>query len=278
MDLQEEDEKGERNDGDINTEVEREYSPEKTHDIWEDSQEIDEKTLKEFTEKFINHALKGQISVHLEGLIAAFKNSKGELPWHLYLQRLMGTLESNKKKTMTRRSRRQPQRLDLRGELRSHKAEVAVALDISGSISDEEFKQAMQEVLHMVKNHNHAITLIECDQQIRRVYQVKSVKDIRERMKIRGGTRFTPVFEYANRKKVNLLVYFTDGKGEDRLQVIPRGYKILWVISGRGDKLSLKEPYGAVRKLSKVEKKDRESEVSYNGREGYSMNSQEPSV
>ena len=54
----------------------------------------------------------------------------------------MGTVESNKKKTITRRNRRQPNRLDLRGELRNHKAEIAVAIDISGSISDEEFKQA----------------------------------------------------------------------------------------------------------------------------------------
>ena len=46
----------------------------------------------------------------------------------------MGTVESNKKKTITRRNRRQPNRLDLRGELRNHKAEIAVAIDISGSI------------------------------------------------------------------------------------------------------------------------------------------------
>ena len=59
-----------------------------------------------------------------------------------------------------------------------------------------------------------------------------------------------------NEKKINLLVYFTDGKGENKLRVLPKGYKILWVISGRGDKLSLKEPYGAVKKLSKVKIKE----------------------
>ena len=70
----------------------------------------------------------------------------------------MGTVESNRKKTITRRNRRQPNRLDLRGELRGHKAEIAVALDTSGSISDEEFKQAIKEVLQIVKNYNHEIT------------------------------------------------------------------------------------------------------------------------
>ena len=260
----------------IDENIENQYNPENTHDIWEENSVLDEKTLKEFTEKFVSLSQKGEIPNYLGGLISALKNSKGELPWNLYLKKLMGTVESNKKKTITRRNRRQPNRLDLRGELRNHKAEIAVAIDISGSISDEEFKQAIKEVLQIVKNYNHEITIIECDNEIRRTYKVKSVKDIKERINIRGGTKFTPVFEYANKKKLNLLVYFTDGKGEDRLEVIPRGYKVLWVISGRGDKLSLKEPYGAVKKLSKVEVKDNIVDMKDVRNDGYSMNNQEP--
>lgn len=188
----------------------------------------------------------------------------------------MGTVESNKKKTITRRNRRQPERLDLRGQLRNHKAEIAVAVDISGSMSQEEFNQAIKEVLHIVKNYNHEITLIECDDQIRRAYKVKSVRDVQERRCVSGGTRFTPVFDYANKKNINLLIYFTDGKGEEKLQVIPRGYKVLWVISGRGDSLSLKESYGAVKKLSKIEIKDTSLEMSDVRSDGYSMNNQAP--
>lgn len=276
LDLQEEDEHGKEHDSNKNEDIETQYSPEKTHDIWEDSNEIDEKMLKEFTEKFIDSSQKGKIPDYLEGIISSLKNSRGELPWNLYLKKLMGTVESNKKKTITRRNRRQPNRLDLRGELRGHKAEIAVALDVSGSISDEEFKQAIKEVLNIVKNYNHEITIIECDNEIRRAYKVKSINDIKDRINIRGGTKFTPVFEYANNKKINLLVYFTDGKGEDKLKVIPRGYKILWVISGSGDKLSLKEPYGAIKKLSKVEIKDYTSDMSDIRSDGYSMNNQQP--
>ena len=276
LDLQEKDEEGEEDDTRQSDDIETEYNPEKTHDIWEDSSDIDEKTLKEFTEKAINNSQKGKIPEYLDGMIASLKNSKGELPWNLYLNRLMGTVESNKKKTITRRNRRQPNRLDLRGQLRSHKAEIAVAIDISGSISDEEFKQAIKEVLNIVKNYNHEITIIECDNEIRRIYKVKSIKDIKERLKRRGSTKFSPVFEYANNKKINLLVYFTDGKGEDKLQVIPRGYKILWVISGRGDKLSLREPYGAVKKLSKVKIKEDTLDMNDVRSDGYSMNNQAP--
>ncbi|WP_312562748.1 VWA-like domain-containing protein [Anaerospora sp.] len=251
------------------------YDPEKTHDIWEDSSEIEEETLREFTGKFIEASQKGTIPNYLASILTSLRNSKSELPWNLYLKRLMGTVESGQKKTITRRNRRQPDRMDLRGQLRSHKAKIAIALDISGSISDEEFNQAIKEVLSIVKNYNHELTLIECDNEIRRVYQVKSAKDIKARSTIRGGTRFTPVFEYANTRKFNLLVYFTDGKGENKLLSIPRGYQTLWVISGRGDRLSLEKSYGVVKKLSTIEIKDNSLDLSDVEKGGYSMNNQE---
>ena len=274
LNLQEEDYEGEEIDSNENLAVE--FDIEKTHDSWDESDEIDEKTLKEFTEKMANNSQKGSIPIYLEGMIKSLKNSKGDIPWNLYLKKLMGTIEANKKKTITRRNRRQPSRLDLRGELRGHKAEIAVAIDISGSISDEEFKQAIKEVLSIVKNHNQEITIIECDKEIKRAYKVKSIKDIKERVATGGATEFSPVFQYANSKNINLLIYFTDGKGEEKLKVIPKGYKVLWVISGRGDKLSLSKPYGAVKKLREIEVKEDTIDMSDVRIDGYSMNNQQP--
>ena len=204
LDLQEENDEGEIVDNNENVAVD--FDAEKTHDIWEECIEIDEKTLRDFTEKFADNAKKGSVPTYIENMIKSLKNSKGELPWNLYLKKLMGAIEANKKKTITRRNRRQPNRLDLRGELRGHKAEIAVAIDISGSISDEEFKQAIKEVLTIVKSHNQEITIIECDKEIKRTYKVKSPKDIKERVASGGGTKFLPVFEYANNKKINLLI------------------------------------------------------------------------
>ena len=274
LDLQEENDEGEIVDNNENVAVD--FDAEKTHDIWEECIEIDEKILRDFTEKFADNAKKGSVPTYIENMIKSLKNSKGELPWNLYLKKLMGAIEANKKKTITRRNRRQPNRLDLRGELRGHKAEIAVAIDISGSISDEEFKQAIKEVLTIVKSHNQEITIIECDKEIKRTYKVKSPKDIKERVASGGGTKFLPVFEYANNKKINLLIYFTDGKGEEKLEIKPRGYKTLWVISGRGEKLSLQEPFGVVKKLSKVEIKQDVIDMSDVRSDGYSMNNQEP--
>ena len=274
LDLQEENDEGEEVDSNENVIVD--FDPERTHDMWEESDEVDEKTLNEFTEKFADSAQKGKNTNNIDAMIKSIKNRNGELPWNLFLKKLMGTIEANKKKTVTRRNRRQPSRLDLRGELRGHKAEIAVAIDISGSISDEEFKQAIKEVLAIVKSHNQEITIIECDKEIRRAYKVKSPRDVQERIATGGGTKFSPVFEYANNKKINLLIYFTDGKGEEKLEVIPRGYKTLWVISGRGDKLSLREPFGVVKKLKKVDIKQDTIDMADVRSDGYSMNNQAP--
>ena len=276
LDLMEENDEGEEDDSEMTNSMVESYNPEKMHDMWQESDEFDEKTLREFVEKVINASQKGTIPSQVESLIANLKNSQGEIPWNIMLKKLMGTVESNKKKTITRRNRRQPNRLDLRGEIRNHKSEIAVAIDISGSISNEEFKQAIKEVLSIVKNYNHEITIIECDKEVKRVYKAKSVRDIKKRLTSGGATKFTPVFEYANNTKCNLLIYFTDGKGERKLEVVPRGYRTLWVISGRGDELSLDESYGPVKKLSNVEVKDTELELKDVKTDGYSMNNQEP--
>lgn len=276
LDLMEENDEGEEDDSQMTNSMVESYNPEKMHDMWQESDEFDEKTLREFAEKVINASQKGTIPSQVESLIANLKNSQGEIPWNIMLKKLMGTVESNKKKTITRRNRRQPNRLDLRGEIRNHKSEIAVAIDISGSISNEEFKQAIKEVLSIVKNYNHEITIIECDKEVKRVYKAKSVRDIKKRLTSGGATKFTPVFEYANNTKCNLLIYFTDGKGERKLEVVPSGYRTLWVISGRGDELSLDESYGPVKKLSNVEVKDTELELKDVKTDGYSMNNQEP--
>ena len=275
LDLLEETEESAEQDDFDNDAASTEFDPATTHEIWQESSETDERTQREFTEKMIDSAQKGSVPYYLESLIAALRNSRPALPWNLYLQRLMGSVASQPKKTITRRNRRQPDRLDIRGELRSHKAKVVVALDISGSISDEEFLQAIQEVFNIVKNYRHEVEIVECDNEIQRAYKVKSTNDVRERMHMRGGTRFSPVFEYANAQRIDLLIYFTDGKGEERLQTAPRGYKTLWVLSGRSEKLSLNEAYGAVKKLNPVEIKEKLLDVYDVERGGYSMNNHE---
>lgn len=276
IDLLATDDDGALDDSRMNEALETKYEIERTHDLWQESSETDTKTFLEITEKLAFQAQKGTPPAYILSMLEALAAHKSELPWNLYLKQVLGTVASARQKTTARRNRRQPDRLDLRGELRSYKAKIAVALDMSGSISDEEFQQAMQEVFGIVKNYKHEITVIECDDEIRRISPVKTAKDLKERLKIRGATRFTPVFDYANRHNINLLIYFTDGQGEKALQIQPKGYKTLWILSGNSKGLSLTTSYGAVKQLKQVESKDTSVDPNHvSFRDGYSMNSQE---
>ena len=101
-----------------------------------------------------------------------------------------------------RRNRRQPERLELSGTLRQHKANVWVALDMSGSITDAEFTNALEQVLQIVHAYNHRITIVECDNEVRRTYTMETVKDVKPRLDVRGSTAFSPVFSLANQHHV----------------------------------------------------------------------------
>ena len=252
------------------------YDPERTHASWDESDRVDEQTWKKFTTQYVDAANKGQLSNYLESMISSMKAEAGSLPWHWYLKKLVGSIASGKKRTTARRNRRQPERLDLPGHLRAHKARLCVAVDISGSISDAEFKQAMQEVFHIVRYCKHEITLVECDDEIRRIYEIHSLQDIKNRLDVRGGTSFAPVFEYANGRHFDVVLYFTDGKGESSLRVRPKGYKVLWVLSGYGESLSLAEPFGLVKRLKPI-KKEYDPTLDFDNVEkgGFSMNNQE---
>lgn len=251
------------------------FNPAQAHDLWETTDQADPQTLVKFTEKYLDAADKGNLSPHLAGAIAAIRSTTPALPWDWYLRRMAGTLSCGTKHTTARLSRRQPYRLDLRGELHHYKARIVVALDVSGSISDSEFRQAMQEVLHIVQTQRVEITVLECDDQIKKAYTVRSIRDLQERYPYRGGTAFSPVFAYANKHKTDLLIYFTDGQGEEHLDVKPSGYKVLWVISGKGKTLSLKDPVGLIKPL-KTKEEISLSELDDPHNDGYSMNNQEP--
>lgn len=251
------------------------YQPSTIHDLWDESDDIDEQSLQKFTAKYIDAAHKGTLSNYLESMLASLTDMQHDLPWHWYLKKLVGSVANRMKKTTMRRNRRQPQRLDLPGELRSYTAKLYIALDISGSISDNEFKQAMQEVLHVVRHYKHEITIIECDDEIRRTYAVRCLEDVKSRLDVRGGTAYSPVFEYANTKRIDLLVYFTDGKGEKKLTHSPQGYKVLWVLSGKGDALSLQKSYGLVKKLKPIAEYDPTLDFDDVEKGGFSMNNQE---
>ena len=91
--------------------------------------------------------------------------------------------------------------------------DITIAVDISGSVSDEEFRVFISEthsILRMMKPEK--LTLIQFNTQITEISSVNSVQALKNvRFHGRGGTRIGPVIDWANTNKPKLLLVFTDG-------------------------------------------------------------------
>lgn len=221
----------------------------RAHELWEGidvSNEIIDNNVK----KIALSIKKDKAPEDIHKLVANY-NKKGELSWERIIKRLLPSMRSGYKKTIMRRDRRQPERIDLRGKLPNMLPEITVAIDISASMSDEDIKKIMIEILALTQSRRGKITVIECDDKIRRIYKLRSPKDIRKRKSNTGSTAFSPVFEYMkeNNLRNNTLIYFTDGVGEKELTTKPVNNNTIWVLSGK-EELSLEKPFGIIKRIN----------------------------
>lgn len=226
----------------------------KAHDVWEEST-LNQDSIRDITKKTAISSYSGKAPKDIEGIIKAY-SEKAEISWQDTLKKVIPSLRAGERKTIMRRNRRQPDRLDLRGTLPNNVPEVIVALDISASMSEEEFNKILIEVLEITRTRTNKITVIECDNEIRRIYEIKSKNDIKKRSAKNGSTKFSPVFKYIKDKKLrnSVLIYFTDGVGEKELEVKPFKPNTIWVLTGE-EELSLENPYGNIKRITtKVEK------------------------
>ncbi|MBO5760555.1 MAG: hypothetical protein J6S53_03305 [Lentisphaeria bacterium] len=119
---------------------------------------------------------------------------------------------------------------------RDPKLEIVVAVDTSGSISEEDFQKIFSDIVNIVQGFpNYKITLIQCDCEIQDVQEFSKdkpfCKNTQITLKGRGGTNFIPVFEYIKEKKIQpkVLLYYTDGCGaypEKKPE-----YPVIWLLT-----------------------------------------------
>ena len=175
-------------------------------------------------------------------------NAKPVITWEKIFKKYVGTIPAGKRKTRLRLNRRQPNRFDLSGDMADKTLKIAVCIDTSGSVTDRMISKIINEVFAIVAKRKHEITVIECDCEVNRVYRVTKPSEVQLKVAGRGGTAFTPAIEYVNNDRYfrdAFLIYFTDGFGENSIPK-PRTYRNLWVVFGKVENLSLKEPFGEV--------------------------------
>jgi predicted metal-dependent peptidase len=183
----------------------------------------------------------GKLSADLESLITDITDPK--VDWKAVLARF---LRSNNKSDFTwvRPNRRFiGSGLYLPSLHNPCLEEIVIAVDTSGSISDDELKQFTTEtsyILHELAPER--VQFIQCDAEINDVTEyTRESLPLKVTYKGRGGTEFTPVIDYVNENHPNAaaLVYLTDlecGDFGDQPH-----YPVLWVTTQDHN-----APYGEV--------------------------------
>jgi len=109
---------------------------------------------------------------------------------------------------------------------------IAVAIDTSGSISEDELVIFFNEI-HSMWRYGAEIEVIECDSKVRETYNYNG--NFPKFINGRGWTDFNPVFEYINRDRNNMYdgcIYLTDGEAREP-ETRPK-CKVFWVVTADG--------------------------------------------
>lgn len=153
----------------------------------------------------------GTIPGEIEIFLSKLLNPK--LPWNRILQKYLNNMVKNDY------SFKKPNRRFFPDHhlptLYSHALmNIAIAVDTSGSVSNQDFLRFISEIhsiLRMMKPEK--ITLIQFDTAIKSIDEVRDVNELmRVNFKGRGGTDVTPVTQWAEKNKPQLLMVFTDGE------------------------------------------------------------------
>lgn len=121
-------------------------------------------------------------------------------------------------------------------KMRSSK--LYVVLDTSGSMETDELRKALSYVRGMIRNSKVEVDLILHD------YELLGVKKLNRdfnslELEGGGGTSYIPVLKYLESKKPSLVVWFTDGYGDQNREEFKTLYKkqkheFIWVIMDGG--------------------------------------------
>jgi predicted metal-dependent peptidase len=163
-----------------------------------------------------------------------------QLPWRMLLARYLSGLARDDFSDM-RPSRREGS--FILPSLRSHQIDLAVALDTSGSIKQEEIDGFLAEIDAIKGQIRARVTFLPCDAALPEgapwIFEPWEEFKYPDSISGGGGTSFRPVFEWLETRGVEpqTLVYFTDAEGE--FPEREPNYPVIWLVKGKS-----KVPWG----------------------------------
>lgn len=151
-------------------------------------------------------SIPGDIEIFIQNLLDP------KLPWQRILQKYL-TSFAKSDYSFRKPNRRFFPKYHLPSLWGQGLGEIAIFVDISGSVSDEEFHHFVSEtasILKMMKPER--ILLGQFDTEIKSVTSISTVRELLNiRFTGRGGTLIHPVLEWANKNQPQALLVFSDG-------------------------------------------------------------------
>lgn len=199
------------------------------HSLWAES-EGGKEELKEKIRQAVNKAAEkaraaGKMSADNELLVERLNYNPRDWKSDLkrFAARAMETaLQTSKKKRNRRYGIMYP------GTIKEETLHIGVALDTSGSISDEALGQFMAEVGNIAKYAT--VTVVEADSEVKNSYVFDPKRTYK--VKGRGGTAYQPAFDFFTKEtEVDGVIYFGDMDCFDEELIKPK-YPVLWAIVG----------------------------------------------
>ena len=184
-------------------------------------QVIDKAVQKEAT-KQDRGTLPGTFGLRLKDIM-----ERSKTPWNLLLRRYARMYLLGERGFEFKRPDRRTKMIPGRHRQKKHRCYIVV--DTSGSTM--QFREAFaKEIMCIWKQTKADMRLIESDAAVQKEpYKFKGT--LPDTFSGNGGTAFLPAFEYIheNNLRCSLLIYLTDGYGENPVQPSFVNYPVIWV-------------------------------------------------
>ncbi len=217
--------------------------------LWEEDELMSEKVNHEIeTAQRCNQwgSLGGDLKALIESTLVTKQNFRAILS-----QFRMSILSSKRHLTRMRPNRRYG--FDAMGSQYAYSTQLLVAVDVSGSVPDEDIKKFLAVINRFFKQGIESIDVIEFDSQITTEKPLK-LKQATGAIHIsgRGGTNFQPAIDYYyEHEEYDGLVFLTDGYAPTpKLPDDKRHKPLAWILTTHGGNEDNLKPFGPVVRIT----------------------------
>ena len=201
-------------------------------ELWEEDQEAC-CNINDMIEVTMASNTWGSVPYSMQGLIRA------SLIVDMDYRRMLSIFKTSVLSSKRHLTRMRPNRrfgFDAMGSRYDMKANLLVAVDVSGSVTDNSLEFFFSIIGRLFKFGVEKLDVIQFDSEIKG--EPEEFKKARKTVNIigRGGTDFQPVADYyCEHPEYDGLIFFTDGFADSPVYKTKRVIDVLWVLCSRAD-------------------------------------------